>query len=660
MRTSLLGIFLGFIASATPPALAQADPPNILLIVADDMGYGDLSCYGSLQIQTPNLDRLAAAGVRCTDAYVSGPVCAPSRAGLMTGRNGSRFGFEHNLSRPASLREEYVGIPLDEPLLPQRLKKVGYRTGLVGKWHLGESVPEHHPLERGFDSFFGMLNGSHGYWPTLKKNHLWYGHEKPAEIRGEYLTDWFTLEALDFIRGEGFAASAEGENQKDRPWFLFLSYNTPHSPMQAREDDLAAVAHIPGKTRRIYAAMQHCMDRNIGLILSELEQRGELQNTLIVFLSDNGGSVEVSHAINAPLRGTKGTYLEGGIRVPMIFSWPQQWEPQVFRQPLSALDLMATFVSAAGGNPPSPGERVERAGRKKKKWPIYDSVDLDPHFRGKNNTAPHPTLYWRTALRGSAIRDGDWKLLRPNSELPQLYNLAEDVGETRNLIADEPAIAARLLEKFNKWETTLERNPMFMSDPYWLGYNRKLYERRYRLTQPAADESDAPAEANKDDGAISSRLVETNTSELVLIQEAVIHAPVDQVWAAFTTEKGWTAWASPQAKFDFRAGGALLTHYDPNAKIGDEGTNTLHILNYIPQRLLTLRADMEERWPQFMKEDAEKLMNVIVFDRVAANQTRILSYGVGYRDTTDYRQLLDFFIPANEGLLRKLKAHLEQ
>lgn len=451
----------------------QDTRPNILLIVADDMGYGDLSCYGSLQIQTPNLDKLAAAGVRCTDGYVSGPVCAPSRAGLMTGRNGSRFGFEHNLSRPDYLKEDYAGIPLDEPLMPERLKELGYRTGLVGKWHLGEAVDEHHPMKRGFDSFFGMLGGSHGYWPTVEKNRLHRGYEKPKEIRAEYLTDWFTLEALDFIRADAA-----------QPWFLFLSYNTPHSPMQAKEEDVEKYAQIKGKTRRIYCAMQDCMDRNIGLLMDELESRGELSNTLIVFLSDNGGSVEVSNAINAPLRGTKGTYLEGGIRVPMILTWPDRWQPQVFHQPMSALDLMATFVSAAGGTPPTPGERQPRQGRNKKKWPIYDSVNLDPHFRGEVTDPPHQTLYWRTALRGSAIRDGDWKLLRPNSELPQLYNLAEDVGEENNLIGKHPDVAARLLEKFNHWETTLERNPMFQSDPYWSGYNRKLYLRDYQLTQP--------------------------------------------------------------------------------------------------------------------------------------------------------------------------------
>ena len=467
--------------------LSVVTKPNILLIVADDMGYGDLSCYGSTQIQTPNLDRLAAAGVRCTDGYVSNSVCAPSRAGLMTGRYGSRFGFEHNLSRPDYLRDEYAGIPLDEPLMPQRMQELGYRTGLIGKWHLGEAVPEHHPMQRGFDHFFGMLGGGHDYWPTVEKNRLLYGTKKPTSIRTPYLTDWFTLEAIDFISGKYAEENLDLHCGEQQPWFLFLSYNTPHGPMQAKDEDLQLFQHVKNKTRRTYCAMQHCMDQNIGKILTVLEQRGELGNTLIVFLSDNGGSVEVSHAINAPLRGTKGTFLEGGIRVPMILHWPQRLKPQVYRQPVITLDFMATFLAAADSIPPLPGVRQDRAGRNNKNGPIYDSVNLLPYFTAKTDTAPHDILYWRMALRGSAVREGDWKLLRPNSQLPQLYNLKDDVGETQNLIVKHSEIAEGLLRRLNEWEVTLERNPTFQSSPYWSGYNRKLYASEYQLQQPPMD-----------------------------------------------------------------------------------------------------------------------------------------------------------------------------
>lgn len=463
-----------------------AENPNILLIVADDMGYGDLSCYGSKQIKTPHLDQLAAQGVRCTDGYVSNSVCAPSRAGLLTGRYGSRFGFEHNLSKPDFLKPEYAGIPLEEPLISDRMKSLGYRTGIVGKWHLGESVDGHHPNARGFDFFFGMLGGSHNYFPQPNKNKLMFNREKVTQIRTPYLTDWFTLEAIDFIQGTGKAAS----EQKKAPWFLYLSYNTPHSPMQAKEEDIKKYAHIQPKTRRIYCAMQHCMDENIGKIVATLKKLNQLENTLIVFISDNGGSVEVSYAVNAPLRGTKGTYLEGGIRVPTIYHWPAKLKPSVYKKPVISLDCMATFVAAAGGKPPKAGERTPRQGVPQKKSPIYDSVNLVPHFTGETTTDPHAFLAWRMALRTSAIRMGDWKLIQAASMETQLFNLAEDIGETQNLVHKHPEVVRRLIDQQTAWEVTFERVPMFMSAPYWGGYNARLYKKRYSLEQPEPDSTE--------------------------------------------------------------------------------------------------------------------------------------------------------------------------
>lgn len=481
LRTLLLTVALG----SPAPVQGEARRPNLLLIIADDMGYGDLGCYGSLQVETPHLDALAEAGVRCTDGYVASSVCAPSRAGLMTGRSGSRFGFEHNLSAPAHVAPEFAGIPLDEPLLSDRLQDLGYRTGLVGKWHLGESVPEHHPLARGFDAFFGMLHGSHPYWPTEGKHRLTRGREKAGAVRAPYLTDWFTLEALDFVRGKG--AMGEGA-EPGQPWFLVLSYNTPHGPMQAKPEDEERYVHIHDETRRTYCAMQHCMDQGIGRLVDDLKARGELSNTLIVFLSDNGGSVEVSHAVNAPLRGTKGTFLEGGIRVPFIAHWPARLEPKVYRSPVSALDVLATFVAAAGGKPPAAGVRLERAGRKKNTRPIYDSVNLLPYWSGEAEGEPHEALFWRMALRGSAMRTGDWKLVRPNSQSAQLYDLSRDVGEMKDLSQEHPEVLEGLIADLNAWEGTLERNPIFLSAPTWSKYNRRLYEREFCLTQPSPDD----------------------------------------------------------------------------------------------------------------------------------------------------------------------------
>ncbi len=480
-------LFLICVVASLDASGATKKQPNLLLIVADDMGYGDLSCYGSKQIKTPNLDALAAHGVRCTDGYVSANVCSPSRAGLMTGRSGSRFGYEHNLYEPESILPGFAGVPLDEPLISDRLKALGYRTGIIGKWHLGSSVPAHHPNERGFDFFFGMLGGGHHYFPTVKNNSLLFNHEKPKEIRTPYLTDWFTLEAIDFIKGVGKAAT----DHPEKPWFLYLSYNTPHSPMQAKKEDIEAFSHIHNKTRRIYCAMQHCMDQNIGKVIATLKEQKQFENTLIVFISDNGGSVEVSHAVNAPLRGTKGTFLEGGIRVPTIYHWPRHLEGgRVYTQPIISTDIQATMIAAAGGTPPTPGVRTPRKGRSKKNAPIYDGVNLLPYLQGEINKAPHDALYWRSALRGKAIREGDWKLLCPNSERIQLYNLKDDVGEMHNVIDQHPKLANHLIQKMVDWEVTLERNPLFMSDPYWGGYNRSLYQKTYSLTQPEPDDTE--------------------------------------------------------------------------------------------------------------------------------------------------------------------------
>ena len=224
MRFRLLSFHLLVLALVLATSLASAKP-NLLIILADDMGYGDLGCYGSKQIETPVLDGLAAGGVRCTDGYVSGNVCAPSRAGLLTGRYQQRFGFEHNLNRNFPTFPERLGIPRGQKTIADHLKGAGYRTGIVGKWHVGDSIPEMLPNARGFDFFFGMHSGSHNYFPTPEKHQLMRNRQKVKEIRMPYLTDWFTAEAIDFMR--------DGDRPAD-PWFLFLSYNTPHTPMQAK------------------------------------------------------------------------------------------------------------------------------------------------------------------------------------------------------------------------------------------------------------------------------------------------------------------------------------------------------------------------------------------------------------------------------------------
>jgi arylsulfatase B len=286
--------------------------PNILIILADDMGYGDLSCYGSMQIQTPQIDMLAAAGVRCTNGYVSGVVCAPSRAGLMTGRYQNRFGFEHNIVGAADYYDaEQIGLPTDEVTMADRLRALGYATACIGKWHLGNSE-EFHPNSRGFDYYFGRLKG-HGYFPRVSDQAIFRQREPVESVDVPYTTDWYTIEAISFIdRVPG-----------SQPWFLYLAHDTPHTPLQAKVEDLARYAHISNKSRRTICAMQHCLDENVGRLTRHLKETDRFDNTLIAFFSDNGGVVRnCSHSINAPLRGKKALFLDGGMHVPFVFSWP--------------------------------------------------------------------------------------------------------------------------------------------------------------------------------------------------------------------------------------------------------------------------------------------------------------------------------------------------
>ncbi len=473
----LLFTLIALAASLSVHAFAQREAdakaeaqPNVLFILADDMGYGDLGCYGSTQIPTPNIDRLAAFGVRATQGYMSSLVCAPSRAGLMTGRYQNRFGFEHNLSVPDYAKAESCGLPPEEITFADRLGDLGYDTAAIGKWHLGEQ-PHHHPLQRGFDSFFGMIRGSHGYFPTPEKNKLERDGEPVKAFRTAYLTDEFTEEALDYVNADHQGA----------PWLLYLSYNAPHTPLQAKAEDEALFAHVESEKRRTYCAMVHNLDLNVGRLLAALEKSGQMDNTLIVFTNDNGGSCDASHALNAPLRGQKSTVLEGGMRVPFLLHWPARLPAgAVYSEPIISLDLVPTFVAAAGG---TIEPRLVGKGDRQKEIRL-DGVNLLPHLTGKESGRPHENLFWRISLRGAAVRSGDWKLLRLPHRGPQLYHVLDDPSELKNLAAAEPKRVADLLLKLHKWECSFESNPMFTSAVRWAAYNRRLYEREYQLSQP--------------------------------------------------------------------------------------------------------------------------------------------------------------------------------
>jgi len=412
---------------------AEASRPNVLLIVGDDMGYADVGFHGCRDIPTPHLDALAAAGVRCTSGYVSGPYCSPTRAGLLTGRYQQRFGHEFN---PSGAQ----GMPVEEKTLADRLQAAGYKTGLVGKWHLG-SQPEQHPQRRGFDEFFGFLGGGHDYF---KDDGLLRGDRPVAE--SEYLTDAFGREAEAFI-----------ERHKGEPWFLYLAFNAVHTPMQADDPRLAKFAGIKNPTRRTYAAMMSAMDDSVGRVRKKLTDAGLEKNTLVMFVSDNGGptmpGVTVNGSINTPLRGSKRTTLEGGVRVPYVVAWPGVISPGKYDEPVIQLDLHATALAAA---------KVDVSSA----WKL-DGVDLLPFFTGKTSGAPHDALLWRFGGQ-TAIRMGDYKLVRYDSNADtltgrggqpvtaaKLYRLSDDIGEQNDLAATMPDKVAELQKRWDAWNAEL-------------------------------------------------------------------------------------------------------------------------------------------------------------------------------------------------------------
>ncbi len=449
---------LGLTASAT-------ERPNIILILADDLGYGDVGFHGSTQIPTPNLDRLAASGVVCTQAYVSAPVCSPSRAGLLTGRNQVEFGFDNNLDRTQpGFDGEFAGLPVGERTIADRLRAAGYVTGLVGKWHLG-SRPQFHPLRRGFDEFWGFLGGGRSYFPTAKPGEKEPGLESnvgPVALV-TYLTDDITDQAIGFI-----------ERHRARPFFLYAAYTAPHTPMHARAEDLARFAFIADENRRTYCAMVARLDHAIGRLIDTLQQTGLTEKTLVVFLSDNGGPLDQNGSLNAPLNGQKGILLEGGLRVPFVLSWPGHLPAgKTYSLPVSSLDLVPTFLRAAA----APSEQL--AG--------LTGVDLRPRLTGAEPAAPHAALTWRFTV-SAAIRMGDWKLVRLPDRLPLLFNLRDDVSEQRNVALEHLDRTKAMLAQLGDWDVRLP-HPVFLEGAEWKRRQLNLYDAQYPVRQPTGGEA---------------------------------------------------------------------------------------------------------------------------------------------------------------------------
>lgn len=477
LAVALLAMGLNFAlceSSAGGESSANKRKPNIVVILVDDLGYGELGCYGGKEIPTPHIDGLASGGVRFSSGYVTAPFCAASRAGLLTGRYQTRFGFEFNPIGPQN-SDPAIGLPPSERTLADLLREAGYITALVGKWHLGGTA-RFHPQRRGFDDYFGFLHEGHYYVPPPWNGHttwlrrktlpdgtkgrwssptgsiIWSTHlgqfepsydadnpilrsSQPVEEAAN-LTDAFTREAEQFI-----------ESNREQPFFLCLAYNAVHSPMQGADAYMKRFAHIPDIQRRIFAAMLAQLDDGVGKVLAKLRACELEQNTLVVFLSDNGGPTRELTSSNHPLRGEKGTLLEGGLRVPFLMRWPARIPAgRIEHRPVISLDLFATAIQAAGA-----------ASSAK-----LDGVDLLPRLVSGDSAPIHERLYWRVGPQ-AALREGEWKIVRERGSPDwRLFHLADDSGEARDLAQQQPERVASMADAWKQLNGQ-------MVEPLWGG-----------------------------------------------------------------------------------------------------------------------------------------------------------------------------------------------
>jgi arylsulfatase A-like enzyme len=425
--------------AATPLARAAGRKPNIIVLLGDDMGYHDISVHGSTEIPTPNIDSIAKNGIRFTNGYVSGPYCSPTRSGLMTGRYQTRYGHEFNQGRGPMK----FGLPLTETTVAQRLKGLGYATYAVGKWHLGDDL-EYRPMKRGFDEFYGTVANTSFYHPPQFVDSRVGPEAKRVEDPAFYTTRAYAQRVTEII-----------DTNKDRPFFVYMAWNAVHAPLQAPQETLDRFKNARSEDRQYQAAMTAELDDGIGKILAKLRERKLEEDTLIFFLSDNGGPFPGIRTDNAPLKGYKSSTGEGGIRVPFLMQWKGRLPGgKVYDHPVIQLDIQPTALAAAGGSV-------------KKEWKL-DGVNLFPHLDGKTSARPHDTLYWRFGPQW-AIRKGDWKLLQapeekllPSVALPEmpigpvhLYDLSADIGESKDLSASRPDKVKELRAAWESWNKEL-------------------------------------------------------------------------------------------------------------------------------------------------------------------------------------------------------------
>jgi len=419
--------------------------PNVVFIMADDLGYGDLGCYGAPDIRTPNIDRLAREGVRMTDFYANGPICSPTRYGFMTGQYQQRGGLEYALY----YQEMNGGLPPGGRTLGTDLQQSNYSTALIGKWHIGYN-PDRAPNQQGFDDFMGLLGGNHHYFEHIDRLGVGdlFQDEVPTSRPGEYSTDLFTGEALGYLR-----------QKHTEPFFLYLSYNAPHFPFQGPDDgDLEILPKSKEwslGTRARYVSMVERLDEGVGTVLDELEKLGLAKNTLVVFTSDNGGD---PRGRNLPLQGLKGSVWEGGIRVPCIARLPGRIElGSTSAQVGITMDWTASILRLAGAKPRD-----------------LDGIDILPILTGERNEV-NRTLFWRRVpepVRPNveswrAVRQGTWKLLQDPDQVPALYDLSSDISEQNDLAKRNPDLVAHLLRELDRWEASLppENPPAYQVKP---------------------------------------------------------------------------------------------------------------------------------------------------------------------------------------------------
>ncbi|MEO1583784.1 MAG: sulfatase-like hydrolase/transferase [Planctomycetota bacterium] len=431
-------VLIAGVAGAERPA----EPPNLVVIIADDLGYADVGFNGCEDIPTPSIDRIAAEGVRFTSGYVTAAVCGPSRAGLITGRYQHRFGSSLNPTVDPSVPN---GVPRDERTIAEMLKPAGYDTMAVGKWHLG-TFPGLRPRERGFDEFYGFLSGGHNYFPEnltledlseVRQKWGWYRtkllHNGERVGTDDYLTDELSDAAVEFIGRD-----------RESPFFVYLAYNAPHTPLQATEEYLSRFPGLEGD-RRTYAAMVSAMDDGIGRVLDALDRRDVADNTLVVFLSDNGGAKNNASS-NGALRGWKGDLFEGGVRVPFAMRWPAELPAGVdYDEAMTSMDIAATIVVAAG---------PEAAAALDPSKPL-DGVDIRPYVRGEVASLPYESIYWWKPTRGDyALRRGNMKLVdlgKDGGEGVFAFAISHDRGETRSIAEHSASVVAEMVRSVREW-----------------------------------------------------------------------------------------------------------------------------------------------------------------------------------------------------------------